>query len=171
MGSFVMSSKVIRGRQSNQEIQYFPETLAGLIAYKASAPVSSDVPTPDDLLRAGLLPSDTVVNSQWVSAEGQPIVLGSDKGAWVLSYENMSPSFCEAFVPEVVMYPQWVSSVMINDQALSVDSVLPLKLACQGERKTVRFVLKDNSQAGPLSPVVTAPLDAKDKRWDTQETM
>jgi hypothetical protein len=170
VAAFVVFPRVSGGREAEYESTQFNGLLAGLIAYRDAAPPEHSLPSPVELLEAGLLSSGRMKDGSWVSAEGAPVALKEVEGNWALSYSDMSMGFCRRFLPQVALYPELVKDVVVNGKSIGVDSMPALEGAC-GDPKVVDFVLGagyPDVEAIPAPPVHT---DAKDKRWDTQETI
>lgn len=171
VAAFVVYPQVGGRRDAQQEERYFNGIVAALIAYRDAAPAGQPLPAPDDLLSAGILPSQAMKEGRWVSAEGKPVVLTEKDGEWVLAYQDISSSFCRGFVPGVALYPELVRGVVVNGKPIGVDSIPALASACDGA-KGVEFVLGAGyPDAAVPQPSNTAPTDVKDKRWDTHEAI
>ena len=163
--SFATVSALAPREKATATAQTLQQTVTGLRALYSSAEgaqVSADV-----LVKANQIPSRAIKDGVWVSSWDTPISVASSPTGWVVSYQGLSPSACQALVAEAFKQLTALEQVSVEKQPIDFLNEGSVEKACgAGERLAVAFsVPRKNSEMQQRFD------DPALKRWGTADAL
>lgn len=169
---FKMIPAITLSKKARAEVRTMTSTVAGLLEYRNSRPDSQSLPSQEELIQAGLVLADQVIDGQWVSAEKNPVYLTGNSSAWAVEYQKVSQEFCRVLVEgSLAESPGAFQSVSINGiEAMSLGESSLIDLCWNDtDNRVIRFALSPDGVAGRAEEKKPGTLSQKQKKWGTSE--